>query len=70
MRVQCPDCQKSYDDARCWTICPHMPLEGPVKPRSEDPHGYCREHDLFACPMHEDSPGPTDAYGVCRVADA
>lgn len=60
-----PDCGRRYDDARSWTICPHMPLEGPVAPRAEDPAaGYCREHDLFGCPFHDDSPHPTDVYGV------
>jgi len=60
------DCGRRYDDARAWTICPHMPLEGPPAPRSVDPaRGYCREHDLFGCPLHDDSPAPTDIYGAC-----
>lgn len=62
-----PDCGRRYDDARSWTICLHNPLESDVRGQAEgNPRGYCREHDLFACPFHDDSPGPTDAY---RVAD-
>lgn len=68
MRTICPKCSASYDDARQWTLCPHMPLEGPAAPRSENPAaGYCREHDLFGCPFHDDSPKPTDLYGVADV---
>lgn len=26
MWVQCETCQRSYDDAECWTLCPHGPL--------------------------------------------
>lgn len=26
MIVQCSTCYKMYDDAECWTMCPHGPL--------------------------------------------
>lgn len=26
MIVRCEDCGKMYDDAKCWTICPHPSL--------------------------------------------
>ena len=26
MNVRCQECERGYDDARCWTICPHNPL--------------------------------------------
>lgn len=58
-------CGLRYDDARSWTICPHNPLDGPPESRDANPEaGYCREHDLFGCPLHDDSPHPTDVYGV------
>jgi len=52
--VECALCDRVYDDARCWTICPHMPLETSSKPfdPTANPHGYCREHDLIGCPNH------------------
>jgi len=49
MRVQCSICGRYYDDARCWTICPHGPLEFPLGsycPRCDtvvEIHGKC-EH--------------------------
>ena len=24
--VTCPDCREVFDDARCWTVCPHNKL--------------------------------------------
>lgn len=29
MIVECEKCHRFYDDAKCWTICPHGPLEFP-----------------------------------------
>ena len=54
MTVTCALCNRSYDDARCWTICPHMPLEFGSKPfhPTENPHGYCRDHDLAGPHFH------------------
>ena len=46
MIVTCEKCQLFYDDASCWTICPHNPLDR----RHDDV--LCREHDLFNCPLH------------------
>jgi hypothetical protein len=43
MIVSCPQCRKRYDDAQCWTICPHSPLHV----AADAP--YCRRHDLFNC---------------------
>lgn len=34
-------CGKVYDDTKCWTICPHNPLD--VPPDAV----YCRRCDLF-----------------------
>lgn len=45
MIVTCEKCQRFYDDASCWTICPHNPLY-----RSAD-SVLCREHDLFDCKL-------------------
>jgi hypothetical protein len=56
--VSCPNCQKRYDDASCWTICPHNRLD--VDPRKV----LCREHDLFDCPFH---PGQEHLTGNGRV---
>lgn len=36
MVVTCPKCQKSYDDARRWTICPHPSLDAPYDGRLRD----------------------------------
>ena len=49
--VVCDECGARYWDEDRWTICPHMPIEGPAEPFDEDtnPRGYCRRHDLFAC---------------------
>ena len=56
----CDDCQHKYDDVYKWTICPHMPLgAGPVPFHPvQNPSGYCKEHDLFACkrPKHRAFP--------------
>jgi len=46
MWVRCEKCGRGYDDAECWTICPHGPLWAAAD-------AYCREHDLVDCPMHE-----------------
>ncbi len=42
MIVRCETCKRNYDDAECWTICPHGPLWA-------NPGAYCREHDLVDC---------------------
>lgn len=49
-----PSCGGTYDDAVCWTTCPHTPLGTSPKPfhPKTNPNGYCREHDLIACPNH------------------
>jgi hypothetical protein len=44
--VRCDRCERNYDDATQWTICPHGPLWA-----AHD--AYCREHDLVDCPFHE-----------------
>ena len=36
-------CGRVYDDEFCSTACPHDMLGASG--------GYCREHDLFACPL-------------------
>lgn len=47
MRTLCPKCNRTYDDAEQWTICPHTPLGYPVFdlcPRCdtlESVHGPC-----------------------------
>ena len=33
MIVQCEDCKKVYDDAICWTICPHRKLKCTPSPQ-------------------------------------
>lgn len=43
MNKRCPLCRSTYDDATCWTLCPHNPLD--VDPAAP----YCRTHDLFNC---------------------
>ena len=30
MHVECQDCNRIYDDATRWTICPHSPLGMPI----------------------------------------
>lgn len=54
VRVTCPTCNERYNDETAWTICPHMPIDGPCEPfhPTTNPNGYCREHDLFSCPNH------------------
>ena len=54
MRVQCSECQRLYDDAQRWTICPHNRPEASPEGdgRGEHGAGYCEEHDLFNCPNH------------------
>lgn len=58
MWVKCAKCHHAYNDESCWTICPHMPLESSVKPFHpvNNPNGYCQQHDLFACPLHDLNP--------------
>lgn len=61
MIVECPDCHTVYDDAKCWTICPHPTLDGPP-PGQVDASGHFKhdcdccvylgafdEHDLYYC---------------------
>ena len=43
MVVFCEECERHYDDARLWTICPHNPIH-----RSPDDR-VCKRHDLFDC---------------------
>ena len=51
MQVQCDVCGRGYDDAECWTICPHGPLWAGLKeycPKCdtvESVHGQC-EHQV------------------------
>lgn len=55
MIVTCPTCERRYNDEYRWTICPHMPLEAshiPFHPVT-NPRGYCEQHDLFCCRLHE-----------------
>lgn len=54
MLVDCPNCQKRYDDEVRWTICPHNRLEASPHDDGRGAHGmgYCEEHDLFNCPNH------------------
>lgn len=42
MYVACGKCDLVFDDASCWTICPHHPLGA-----SPEPQGFCRRCDLF-----------------------
>jgi hypothetical protein len=39
VRQNCVKCGRAYDDAQCWTICPHMPLDGTWR----DGHGVAGE---------------------------
>jgi hypothetical protein len=51
MWVTCETCHREYDDAKCWTICPHGPIEWPLTdycPKCDTVkslHGLCR-HQL------------------------
>jgi len=58
MIVGCLNCGKDYDDAECWTLCPHNPLHVPPAKK------LCTEHDLFDCPFH---PGAEHLTGMGRV---
>lgn len=49
MRVTCPDCGCQYDDAFCWAICPHNPLDRRFDER------LCLKHDLFSCHLCRDA---------------
>lgn len=42
----CLNCNRRYDDAEYWTICPHGPLWA-------GPSAYCKQHDLVNCPLHK-----------------
>lgn len=55
--VQCPTCDRVYDDAQRWTICPHNRLEASPEGdgRGEHGSGYCEEHDLFNCQFEHKS---------------
>lgn len=39
MWTRCLRCDRGYDDAACWTICPHGPLDVPLGQ-------FCPVHDL------------------------
>jgi hypothetical protein len=54
--VSCGKCGRTYDDAECWTICPHTPLGSPINEYDpkKNPSGYCREHDLVGPHLHEE----------------
>lgn len=45
MIVECQKCKALYDDAECWTICPHGPLWASVG-------SYCPRCDLVDCQTH------------------
>jgi hypothetical protein len=45
MMVTCPKCKDRFDDARCWTICPHNSLDV----AHDEP--YCRRHDFYNCSL-------------------
>lgn len=69
MMQRCESCGRGYDDAVCWTICPHQPLGSPNVERADATaeqreRVYCREHDMFRCPLHDDSTNATDLYGI------
>lgn len=53
--VTCEKCQRQYDDAQRWTICPHNCLEAHWEGDGRGPGGggYCEQHDLFSCPFHD-----------------
>jgi hypothetical protein len=40
MTVQCDKCGRFYDDAECWTLCPHGPLAFPL-------NDYCYKCDTL-----------------------
>jgi hypothetical protein len=61
--VRCHSCDRVYDDAECWTICPHGPLWAGVS-------AYCPLHDLVHCPNHPPTRGPDGCYGLFTVDDA
>lgn len=61
MLTKCDGCGAVYDDECRTTICPHGTLGA-----SGSKYAYCRKHDLFDCPLHDDSPTKTDLYGVVR----
>jgi hypothetical protein len=58
MRTTCSKCFKRYDDADYHTICPHTPVGSSIEPfhPTDNPGGYCREHDLFGCTLHKEAP--------------
>jgi hypothetical protein len=68
MLVTCESCGVSYNDEYRWTVCPHMPLESTPEPFDPvaNPHGYCREHDLFG-PHVGHEPKRVDSVGIWRI---
>jgi hypothetical protein len=60
MIIQCEKCGETYNDETRSTMCDHG-LIG-----SEGKYAYCRHHDLFNCPLHDDSPYSQDAYGIIK----
>lgn len=53
MWVTCSTCNRLYDDARCWTLCPYGPLEWsldsycPQCDTVEELHGPCRHQEVL-----------------------
>lgn len=43
--VRCPECGNIFNDATCWTVCPHNSLKAP----QDLP--YCRRHNLYNCKL-------------------
>lgn len=62
--MNCERCGRAYDDAQCWTICPHMPLDGTWR----DGHGAPGEHGFDQEKRHA-LPGTAPA-GDCSVTPA
>lgn len=60
MTTRCDICGSVYDDAACWTICPHGPLRAA-------PDAYCRRHDLVNC--HVCQVAKTNAGAVPVIED-
>ncbi len=64
MIVFCKQCGFRYDDEFCWTICPHRYLVEPP----DGPTPYCREHDLFHCPLHSGEAHGSDQAEIDKPA--
>lgn len=61
MRVKCDDCGKIYDDARCWTICPHHSLDwGPKGPPADSPYNQAHQTIVNAEEDHRPVPDLTE----------